>query len=72
VVELKTQSDDDFSHQTIGSLALGVGVITDISIATALCYYLQKLRTELSRQFPNRFMVTGNLSDLSYILDPMP
>jgi len=33
----------------IGSLALGSGVITDISIATALCYYLQKLRTEFSR-----------------------
>jgi len=32
----------------VGSLALGFGVTTDISIATALCYYLQKLRTEFS------------------------
>jgi len=35
--------------KTIGSLALGAGVITDISIAFSLCFYLQKLRTEFSR-----------------------
>jgi hypothetical protein len=31
--------------QTIANLALGAGVVTDISTAVALCYYLQKLRT---------------------------
>jgi len=30
-------------------LALGAGVITDVCIAAALCYYLQKLRTAFAR-----------------------
>jgi len=30
-------------------LALGAGVITDVYIATALCYYLQKLRSNFAR-----------------------
>jgi len=33
------------SLTTIASLALGAGLVTDISTAMALCYYLQKLRT---------------------------
>ncbi|THU90324.1 hypothetical protein K435DRAFT_841531 [Dendrothele bispora CBS 962.96] len=31
--------------RTLGSISLGVGVITDIVIAVSLCYFLNKLRT---------------------------
>lgn len=31
--------------QTIASLSLGTGLLTDIVTAGALCYYLQKMRT---------------------------
>lgn len=33
------------SHQILGTVSLGTGVLTDIVTATALCYYLNKLRT---------------------------
>jgi len=36
------------TQKTIANLALGAGVVTDISTALALCYYLRKLRTGYS------------------------
>ncbi|KAG1735193.1 hypothetical protein EDB19DRAFT_1112853 [Suillus lakei] len=41
-----------FAHievvKSLGSLSLGIGVATDISIAAALCFYLQKMRSSHS------------------------
>lgn len=51
----------------IGSLALGAGVITDISIATALCYYLQQLRTDFSRSISHFFVFITKFSNRSGI-----
>ncbi|KAG1841929.1 hypothetical protein DFJ58DRAFT_807424 [Suillus subalutaceus] len=33
------------SLKSLGSLSLGIGVVTDISIAAALCFHLQKMRS---------------------------
>ncbi|KAG2109182.1 hypothetical protein BD769DRAFT_1674993 [Suillus cothurnatus] len=34
--------------KALGSLSLGIGVVTDMSIAAALCFYLQKMRSSHS------------------------
>lgn len=36
--------DSVFLLQVLGIVALAIGVLTDIGIATALCYYLQSMR----------------------------
>jgi len=34
-----------FAVKSLGTISLGMGVVTDISIAAALCFYLQKMRS---------------------------
>lgn len=38
--------------KSLGSLSLGIGVVTDVSIAAALCFYLQKMRSSHSTGDP--------------------
>ncbi|KAG1818656.1 uncharacterized protein BJ212DRAFT_1346674 [Suillus subaureus] len=44
-----------FAHmialKALGSLSLGIGVVTDMSIAAALCFYLQKMRSSHSTAY---------------------
>ncbi|KAK1231044.1 hypothetical protein PQX77_005851 [Marasmius sp. AFHP31] len=64
--------------RVLGTVALGVGVLTDIIIAAALCYYLNRLRTgyrqsdslvnSLVRYAINTGAVTGAVSSTTVIL----
>ncbi|KAG7085326.1 hypothetical protein E1B28_002893 [Marasmius oreades] len=64
--------------RTLGSIALGAGVLTDIAIAVSLCYFLNRLRTgyqqsdtlvsSLVRYAINTGAVTGAVSLTTLIL----
>lgn len=38
--------------KSLGTVCLGIGVVTDVSIAAALCFYLQKMRSSHSTADP--------------------
>ncbi|KAG2133344.1 hypothetical protein DEU56DRAFT_811163 [Suillus clintonianus] len=49
VFTVKCFQISSFAHmivlKSLGSISLGIGVVTDMSIAAALCFYLQKMRS---------------------------